>query len=130
MGKSIRSKWKRKMRAVKRERYGKKELEKLKLVVANLNGTTASTDVEMKDLVTVLTHFHLLVVTKEDIQREKDEEMDDGRSVFNKKTLKDQYGNYPAWLNSRKKKKLVKRNKEKKRKTAKRLKSERKIKKK
>lgn len=29
MAKSLRSKWKRKMRAVKRERYGEKELKRL-----------------------------------------------------------------------------------------------------
>lgn len=44
MAKSLRSKWKRKMRAAKRERYGKKELEKLKMVLG-LN----TTDVEMKE---------------------------------------------------------------------------------
>lgn len=36
--------------------------------------------------------------------------MDDGRRIFNKKTLKDQHGNYPVWLGSRKLKKAVKRN--------------------
>lgn len=44
MAKSIRSKWKRKMRAIKRERYGKKELEKLKTMLG-LN----TTDIDMKD---------------------------------------------------------------------------------
>lgn len=44
MAKSLRSKWKRKMRAAKREKYGKKELEKLKMVLG-LN----TTDVEMKE---------------------------------------------------------------------------------
>lgn len=39
------------------------------------------------------------------------EVMDDGRRVFNKKTMKDQHGNYPVWLSSRKLKKAVKRNK-------------------
>lgn len=38
------------------------------------------------------------------------EVMDDGRRVFNKKTMKDQHGNYPVWLSSRKLKKAVKRN--------------------
>lgn len=36
------------------------------------------------------------------------EPMDDGRRIFNKKTFKDQHGNYPIWLSSRKIKKLVK----------------------
>lgn len=38
------------------------------------------------------------------------EVMDDGRRVYNKKTMKDQHGNYPVWLSSRKLKKAVKRN--------------------
>lgn len=35
MAKSIRSKWKRKCRAIKRVRYGEKELERLKKTLAN-----------------------------------------------------------------------------------------------
>jgi hypothetical protein len=37
MAKSLRSKRKRKMRAIKRERYGKKELEMLKETVEGIN---------------------------------------------------------------------------------------------
>ncbi|KAG8268348.1 hypothetical protein J6590_027509 [Homalodisca vitripennis] len=44
MAKSLKSKWKRKMRAIKRERYGKKELDRLKKMLG-LN----TTDVEMKE---------------------------------------------------------------------------------
>lgn len=41
--------------------------------------------------------------------------MEDGRRVFNKKTMKDQHGSYPVWLGSRKLKKVVKQNKKVKR---------------
>lgn len=44
MAKSLRSKHKRKMRAVKRVRYGAKELVKLKETVAILNPTTTGGD--------------------------------------------------------------------------------------
>ncbi|KAG8268349.1 hypothetical protein J6590_027510 [Homalodisca vitripennis] len=45
-----------------------------------------------------------------DENKEECEPMDDGRRVYNKKTLKDQHGNYPVWLSSRKIKKIVKKN--------------------
>ncbi|XP_076322495.1 protein LLP homolog isoform X2 [Tachypleus tridentatus] len=48
MAKSIRSKWKRKMRAVKRERYAVKELIQLKKVLENDQG-----DVDMTTMYTV-----------------------------------------------------------------------------
>ena len=48
MAKSIRSKRKRKMRNIKREKYGKKELERLKGILE----TAQKQDVEMKDLYT------------------------------------------------------------------------------
>lgn len=44
MAKSLRSKWKRKMRAAKRERYGEKELKRLKTMLG-IN----TTDVEMNE---------------------------------------------------------------------------------
>jgi hypothetical protein len=46
MAKSLRSKRKRKMRAIKRERYGKKELEMLKETVEGIN----TKDEEMKEI--------------------------------------------------------------------------------
>lgn len=53
MAKSIRSKWKRKCRAIKRERYGAKELERLKKTLGiNENGTQ---DVEMSDISNIAT---------------------------------------------------------------------------
>ncbi|XP_046676361.1 protein LLP homolog [Homalodisca vitripennis] len=122
MAKSLKSKWKRKMRAIKRERYGKKELDRLKKMLG-LN----TTDVEMKeekieDIAIVrdaneLKNESIINVESEeeeeetkDENKEECEPMDDGRRVYNKKTLKDQHGNYPVWLSSRKIKKIVKKN--------------------
>uniref|UniRef100_A0A1B6MBF2 Protein LLP homolog n=1 Tax=Graphocephala atropunctata TaxID=36148 RepID=A0A1B6MBF2_9HEMI len=123
MAKSLKSKWKRKMRAIKRERYGKKELDRLK----NMLGIN-TTDVEMKeetigDIAIVrdaneLRNESVINVeneeeetVKETIEENKEEcePMEDGRPVYNKKTMRDQHGNYPVWLSSRKIKKAVKR---------------------
>ena len=46
MAKSLRSKWKRKMRAIKRERYAKKELARLKKVL----GIEENGDFEIKNI--------------------------------------------------------------------------------
>jgi len=51
MAKSLRSKWKRKMRAIKRERYAKKELARLKKVL----GIEENGDVEMKNIENIAT---------------------------------------------------------------------------
>lgn len=45
------------------------------------------------------------VVDKEnkETEGEEPEKMDDGTArVYNKKTMRDQYGNYPVWMNRRK----------------------------
>jgi hypothetical protein len=51
MAKSLRSKWKRKMRAIKSERYAKKELVRLKKVL----GIEENGDVEMKNIENIAT---------------------------------------------------------------------------
>lgn len=55
MAKSLRSKWRRKCRAVKRVRYGVKELERLKktLGITENDGQT-QVDVEMTDVTDVV----------------------------------------------------------------------------
>ncbi|KAI5639327.1 learning-associated protein domain-containing protein [Phthorimaea operculella] len=80
MAKSIRSKWKRKCRAIKRERYAVKELARLK---------------------------KMLGIKEEDKPAENDEKVEvegeDGKKrVYSSKTLKDQNGQYPVWLHKRK----------------------------
>lgn len=51
MAKSLRSKWKRKMRAIKRERYSKKELTRLKKVL----GIDKNGDIEMNNVENIAT---------------------------------------------------------------------------
>lgn len=111
MAKSIRSKWKRKMRAVKRERYGKKELERLKSILG-INDGPSSSDTQMTEVSEVAT-----VTNKEEIlkraeekekQRKKEDDEDANMEVdvegrrFNAKTFKDQNGTYPVWMHQRK----------------------------
>lgn len=52
MAKSLRSKWRRKCRAVKRERYAEKELDRLKKTLGVEN---ASNEIEMKDIQEIAT---------------------------------------------------------------------------
>ena len=53
MAKSLRSKWRRKCRAVKRERYGEKELVRLKKTLGI--DENAPTDVEMPEITEIAT---------------------------------------------------------------------------
>ncbi|XP_071575966.1 protein LLP homolog [Temnothorax nylanderi] len=111
MAKSLRSKWKRKCRAIKRERYAVKELDRLKKTLGI--DANASKDVEMADISEIATVVNAEKV-KEDVKakRAKDakpqtetgeEQMEvEGARVYNKKTLRDQYGNYPAWMSHKK----------------------------
>ncbi|XP_014287529.1 protein LLP homolog isoform X2 [Halyomorpha halys] len=100
MAKSLRSKWKRKMRAIKRERYGKKELEKLKTILNN--AVDNDSDVNMSSLADVVQ-----VVSKPAVLTDEEPmETNDNASNSGNKTK------YPIWLGSSKRKKLIKRNKQ------------------
>ncbi|KFR06609.1 Protein LLP [Opisthocomus hoazin] len=88
MAKSLRSKWKRKMRAEKRKKNAPRELERLKKIL----GTNA--DVVMEEVKEVAT-----VLPANDGKMDVDNKR-------NKKTLLDHHGQYPIWMNSRQKKKL------------------------
>lgn len=61
MAKSLRSKWRRKCRAIKRERYGAKELERLKKTLGiDENGAQ---DIEMNEMSKIATgrpHYLLI----------------------------------------------------------------------
>lgn len=61
MAKSLRSKWRRKCRAVKRERYAVKELDRLKKTLG-IDENASNNDVEMKDIQEIATgitlHLH------------------------------------------------------------------------
>ncbi|NWU65232.1 LLPH protein, partial [Pterocles burchelli] len=95
MAKSLRSKWKRKMRAEKRKKNAPKELERLKKIL----GTNA--DVVMEEVKEVAT----VLPSKKVLEQGDDSKMDIDNKR-NKKTLLDQHGQYPIWMNSRQRKKL------------------------
>uniref|UniRef100_A0A8C3MN10 Protein LLP homolog n=1 Tax=Geospiza parvula TaxID=87175 RepID=A0A8C3MN10_GEOPR len=106
MAKSLRSKWRRKMRAEKRKKNAPKELERLKKIL----GTKADVIMEeVKEVATVVPPEKILEAKGEcgpavdGIKYDCKMELDNKR---NKKTLLDQHGQYPIWMNSRQRKKL------------------------
>ncbi|XP_006022538.1 protein LLP homolog [Alligator sinensis] len=109
MAKSLRSKWKRKMRAQKRRKNGPKELARLRDVLK-----AGALLREVQDVATL--------VPPQKVQAPGDQNKMDTDSKRNKKTLLDEHGQYPVWLNPRQQKKLkAKRVKGKKSKVAKGL---------
>jgi len=87
MAKSLRSKWKRKMKAIKRVRYGEKERAVLEKMIDD-----AKTSGSLK--------------TAQDI---KDDAMDTtAKSEHNHKTYLNEHGNYPKWMSRKKVDKLKK----------------------
>lgn len=143
MAKSIRSKWKRKCRNVKRERYAVKELARLKKMLGVKDEDKNEDEVMESDQVIFLDAGALkkgknkktnskteaeIKEDEEDVEMSSDDEKveveEDGKKrIFSTKTLKDQNGQYPVWLHKRKiakinkigKKKTKKRSKKKKR---------------
>ncbi|NWI87906.1 LLPH protein, partial [Pitta sordida] len=104
MAKSLRSKWRRKMRAEKRKKNAPRELERLKKILA----TNADAVMEEVKEVATLVAPEKVLVQSDDCKMDLDNKR-------NKKTLLDQHGQYPIWMNSRQKKKLkAQRNKGKK----------------
>ncbi|KGL79169.1 Protein LLP [Tinamus guttatus] len=95
MAKSLRSKWKRKMRAEKRKKNAPKELERLKSILRT------NADVVMEEVKEVAT-----VLPAQKVLEQADDCKMDTDNKRNKKTLLDQHGQYPIWMNSRQKKKL------------------------
>ncbi|XP_034382011.1 protein LLP homolog [Cyclopterus lumpus] len=106
MAKSLRSKWKRKMRAEKRKTIAPKELVRLKQALS-LDKKGKAVMADMEEIATV--------VSADKIMEDADVAMgemagDDGKmdmdSKRNKKTLLDENGQYPGWMNQRQAKKL------------------------
>ncbi|XP_036156221.1 protein LLP homolog [Myotis myotis] len=103
MAKSLRSKWKRKMRAEKRKKNAPKELSRLKSILK------VDTDVLMKDVhevATVVVPKHSEVKTPCVVKDDKDDMKMETDIKRNKKTLLDQHGQYPIWMNQRQRKRL------------------------
>ncbi|XP_029019037.1 protein LLP homolog [Betta splendens] len=105
MAKSLRSKWKRKMRAEKRKKNAPKELARLKQALSlDKKVDSVMTDAE---IVTVVPAEKITKQTDVELQ---EAEGDGGKMDVdikrNKKTLLDEHGQYPAWMNQRQVKKL------------------------
>ncbi|CAO2609831.1 Protein LLP homolog [Lemmus lemmus] len=95
MAKSLRSKWKRKIRAEKRKKNAPRELNRLKSIL-KVDG-----DALMKDVEEIAT-----VVVPKQCQGEKDDMKMETEIKRNKKTLLDEHGQYPVWMNQRQRKRL------------------------
>ncbi|CAH2064897.1 unnamed protein product, partial [Iphiclides podalirius] len=118
MAKSIRSKWKRKCRAIKRERYAVKELARLKKMLGVKDEDKQPDEVMDSEQVIFLDAGQIGKKNKkkekpapeadEDVEMSSDEEnvevAGDGgeKRIYSTKTLKDQNGQYPVWLHKRK----------------------------
>ncbi|XP_072311270.1 protein LLP homolog [Eucyclogobius newberryi] len=106
MAKSLRSKWKRKMRAEKRKKNAPKELARLKQALGtDVKGEAVMTD--MGEIATVVPAAKLKKKTDVDMAEETgDGETMDLDSKRSKKTLLDEHGQYPAWMSQRQAKKM------------------------
>ncbi|XP_006886126.1 PREDICTED: protein LLP homolog [Elephantulus edwardii] len=106
MAKSLRSKWKRKMRAEKRKKNAPKELSRLKSIL-KVDGDVVMNDIQ--EIATVVVPRHYQEKMQCDTNDEKDKK--DGMKMEadikrNKKSLLDQHGQYPIWMNQRQRKRL------------------------
>jgi hypothetical protein len=99
------------MRAIKRERYAKKELTRLKKVL----GIEENGDIEMKNIENIATVVDAKSIqadtedaSEEKILQEENEgerkelmQVDPVKQKYNKKTMRDEHGNYPVWMSRR-----------------------------
>merc|ERR1712039_68519 len=105
MAKSLRSKWKRKMKAEKRVRYGQKERDRLEKMLASAAKEEKERQEEKeKDH---MEHEPQVLGANEEKTEEKDKDAMDTSSSkqapkHSSKSLKSQYGNYPKWMSNRK----------------------------
>ncbi|XP_037318001.1 protein LLP homolog [Pungitius pungitius] len=102
MAKSLRSKWKRKMRSEKRKKNAPKELIRLKQALSlDKKGEAVMTDIQ--EIATVVSADQIKEAASAG-------EVDDGKmdmdSKRNKKTQLDEHGQYPVWMGQRQAKKL------------------------
>merc|ERR1712012_858723 len=109
MAKSLRSKWKRKMKAEKRVRYGQKERDRLEKMLASYEAEEKERQ-EQKEKEVMEREPQVLGAPepepeKNELQQDKDA-MDTSSSKqapkHSSKSLKSQYGNYPKWMSNRK----------------------------
>ena len=93
MAKSLRSKWKRKMKAEKRVKYGEREDKRL---IKMLEAAEELKKQDGQDAVMMTNEPKVAVITEEG------DSMDTSvKPKYNSKTMKDEHGNYPAWMSMR-----------------------------
>ncbi|KAF8375711.1 hypothetical protein PRIPAC_82140 [Pristionchus pacificus] len=90
MAKSLRSKFKRKMRTLKREKNAGKMDKMLATVVAKMTEHEGGQD----------------AVMREEVSSTVDKMESGGKSSLNLKTMKKADGNYPSWMSAKKKREL------------------------
>ncbi|ELT94985.1 hypothetical protein CAPTEDRAFT_20770 [Capitella teleta] len=96
MAKSLKSRRQRKMRAVKRVRYGAKADAALKKVLEK-GAKQLLEDEEMQELVKVTDAKK--VVAETEAVKDGEEPMEDKEpKKYNPKTMRDENGHYPAWM--------------------------------
>ncbi|XP_076845841.1 protein LLP homolog [Brachyhypopomus gauderio] len=115
MAKSLRSKWKRKMRAEKRKKNAPKELARLKAAL----GHEGKGEISMKDVAEIATVVPAEKVKEKAVDVEMAGQDDDtGKmdtdSKRNKDTMLDEHGQYPKWMSQRQTKKLKRQRQKKK----------------
>lgn len=93
-----RSRWKRKMRAIKRERKAPIELARLQKILPKVDME------EMKEIAEVKQESMVPSIVNQD-----DEKMQIDVKKYNSKTKRDENGQYPIWMNQRAIKKIKKR---------------------
>merc|ERR1712241_1379522 len=98
MAKSLRSKWKRKMRAVKRVRYGEKEAKMLNKIIEGAKARREEMEKEHKPE----PLGEGLVENGEDKVALEGMDVEKKASSVSAKTLKNEHGNYPVWVSKRK----------------------------
>ncbi|KAM7328356.1 hypothetical protein ACRRTK_012448 [Alexandromys fortis] len=103
MAKSLRSKWKRKMRAEKRKKNAPRELNRLKSIL-RVDGDALMKDVE--EIATVVVPKQCQEKMQCAVEGEKDDTKMETEIKRNRKTLLDEHGQYPIWMNQRQRKRL------------------------
>merc|ERR1711893_272955 len=106
MAKSLRSKWKRKMKAEKRIKYGEREEKRLiKMLEAAKELKENDGDDKVMEPTVVESE------NKEKIPADDEHAMDtSAKAKYSLKTMKDESGNYPKWMSNRRVEKMKKKN--------------------
>ena len=101
MAKSLRSKWKRKMRANKRVKYGEREDKRLVKMLE------AAEELKKKDGQDSVMNEEASKAEEKEVENEDEMDMSI-KPKYSSKTLRDEHGNFPNWMSKRKIQKMKK----------------------